>query len=76
MLCFDPHLHLSTLFRETVVSPVLLVPWEFLVPLDLVAPLELLADLETVESLYVQTAMKSLLDHFQTEPFAGYTTLT
>lgn len=36
-------------YRETVVSPDLLVPWDSLVPLDLLDPLAVLADLETVE---------------------------
>lgn len=40
-----------TMYRETVVSPDLLVPWDLLVPQDLLDPLEVLADLETVESL-------------------------
>ena len=50
-LCSYPHLHFSTMFRETVVSPDLLVPWEFLVPPDLMDQVELLVDLETVERL-------------------------
>lgn len=51
MLCSDIHVPLFTMFRETVVSLDLLVPWDLLVPPDLLDPVELLADLETVESL-------------------------
>lgn len=39
------------IFRETVVSPDLLVPWDLLEPLEPLDPLDPLVDLETVARL-------------------------
>lgn len=52
--------------RATVVSPVLVDPWEWLEPPDPLGQSELLADLETVESL-AQAELLDLLGKLELE---------